>query len=967
MAKAKKTDRELFEADRDLTNLKGIIFTFMTEDGRKDITYKAYLEDTGLREKVNDPDRYRLILGRTIFTYPMIYLRGHPKTHSLMVEFEREKTANPLRFFAPSGKQALDFLNDTENDVCILTAPNRAGKTQTMLIKKLINLIPCDPTWEIFSKYGVKHRPWRGAKTCGLSTYELASHSSTILPMLLDWIPTKELGVYAKDYKGKGAKTVSLKDTDPKIPLECGSTIGFFTVTQKQARYESSVVEDWGWDEQGDEERFDGADERSRTTASRGRHDFGLTPHKIAGRPDTGAGSWISKMTEGEMTKGRKVAQYEMEVYDVPDWIYSEESKLIAFVKHILEPERMQNVKAQREGLSRYRGKFHEASGLVIDEWDSTKHVIEPFPIPPHWSRFRALDHGDKHPAACYDSETEVLTDGGWKRFSNLEYMDKVATVDAELRIEYQQPTAYIDERYSGEMMVREDRCSGLNFAVTPNHMMVNYPCSSSHKNTPSKIRLTRCDEVATSALIPTAPKSIGGKDGDKLFVVPRIRKSKKDLSCSRSAYASLLGWFISDGSISPDKYRNKTLRIHQKTHIDKLEPVLNATGWDWWEYTRKSTGVKTYSIGSSSLHSMLSECCLGYKGGKRLPSCVWEWEEESLQCLFQGLMDGDGHFTDCGDFYSTVSPELADDFQRLCILLGKATKVRVVSQKGNRRDLYHISILKAVTSRFDHKKVERRHYDGRIYCVTVPNHTLIVRRGGRPMICGNCLFAAMSPAGDLFIYREYLRTGRVPTQICKDVIEMSGNKRRLIGQYNNPRSEQIYNKYEEVQCGEAFQWTVFDARAFSMNSAGDGIPLSKIYGFAGLKLKKGSGYDSDHYVPILKEWFVVDMQKKHFVTKELGAPRVYVFNTCTDFIKTIKRWVWVDRKTSSTARFARESPTKKDDDLMDCCKLLIQAKPKFRGNPRMLDNKFYDGLGDEDEADEKLITNRPIDPMSGY
>jgi hypothetical protein len=142
---------------------------------------------------------------------------------------------------------------------------------------------------------------------------------------------------------------------------------------------------------------------------------------------------------------------------------------------------------------------------------------------------------------------------------------------------------------------------------------------------------------------------------------------------------------------------------------------------------------------------------------------------------------------------------------------------------------------------------------------------------------------------------------------------------------------------------------------------------LSKLYGMAGLKLKKGSGHDSDHYVPILKEWFALDMTKKHFVTKEFGAPRIYVFNTCTDFIKTIKRWVWVDRKSSSTARLAKESPTKKDDDLMDCCKLMIQAKPKFRGNPRRSDDMYYDEDYGDCDGEKKLKTNRIVDSMSGY
>ena len=314
-------------------------------------------------------------------------------------------------------------------------------------------------------------------------------------------------------------------------------------------------------------------------------------------------------------------------VWDVPDWIYPEESKVKAFQKWVIEPEKMQNTKAEREGLSRFYGMWHESSGLVLDEWDSKVHVIEPFDIPSHWSRFRAVDHGSKHPAAC--------------------------------------------------------------------------------------------------------------------------------------------------------------------------------------------------------------------------------------------------------------------------------------------------------------------------------------------------LWAAMSPAGDLFLYRDYRRTGKVPTQIAKEIIELSGNTRRLIGSYQNPKNDQLYSKYEEVQSGERYQWTVFDARAFTKGSDESGIPLSKIYAFAGLRMKQGSGYDSDHYVPILKEWFNIDPEKPHFVTGKMGAPRVYVFNTCEDFIRTIKRWIWVERKTKSTARLAKESPTKEDDDLCDCMKLIIQAKPRFRGNALGSDAKFYKDM--EETEPQKLIVNRAINKLTGY
>jgi len=610
---------------RDLSNLEGIVYTFMSERGRQDMSYSEYLADCELRELVNDQDRYRFVLGRTIFTYSMKYLSQKPNIVAMLKDFEHERNKNPLRFFAPSGNEAVKYLNDYENTLCILTAANRFGKTQTMLVKKLLNCIPTDPNWEIFTKYGVEHRPYRGPKNVGLASYELDFHTETLLPMILDWCPKSELGKYAKDYKGKGAKRVTMR-VDPTLELESGTKFMFSAMSQSQGKFEGNVKHEWGWDEQGSESAFDGADERTRTCMN-GRHDFALTPHKVEGRPDTGAGSWINKLYSGETTKGHKIATYEGRVWDVPDWIYPEKSKDQAFQKWVVEPMLGQNDKAKREGNSRFFGKWHESSGLVIDEWDSLVHVIEPFDIPSHWTRFRGVDHGDKHPAAC--------------------------------------------------------------------------------------------------------------------------------------------------------------------------------------------------------------------------------------------------------------------------------------------------------------------------------------------------LFAAISPAGDLFIYRDWLRTGLLASQVAKEVIEVSGNKRKKVGTYRNPKTDQMYDKYQEQMIKEHFAWTVFDARAFSHRTKDSGLTLSKLYKMAGLQVKQGSGKDSEHYVPIMKEWFGVDYEKPHFVTGEMGAPRIYVFNTCTDFIKTIKRWVWVERKTKSTARMVKESPTKEDDDLMDCLKLILQNNPKYVGNPLLVDSKYYDDL--DDFSDDRPTSYKPLNSLTGY
>lgn len=56
-------------------------------------------------------------------------------------------------------------------------------------------------------------------------------------------------------------------------------------------------------------------------------------------------------------------------------------------------PEKMR--KAYRDG------NWDVFEGQFFTEWDQTKHVVQPFVIPPDWKRFRAYDHGRLNAACC--------------------------------------------------------------------------------------------------------------------------------------------------------------------------------------------------------------------------------------------------------------------------------------------------------------------------------------------------------------------------------------------------------------------------------------------------------------------------------------------------------------------------------------------------------------------------------------
>ena len=69
----------------------------------------------------------------------------------------------------------------------------------------------------------------------------------------------------------------------------------------------------------------------------------------------------------------------------------------------------------------------------------------------------------------CFDDETEILTDEGWKRFADLNRSEQVLTLNPETGdAEFQRPLAYQIHDHDDDLFVCEGKA--LSFAVTPSH-----------------------------------------------------------------------------------------------------------------------------------------------------------------------------------------------------------------------------------------------------------------------------------------------------------------------------------------------------------------------------------------------------------------------------------------------------------------------------------------------------------------
>lgn len=87
-------------------------------------------------------------------------------------------------------------------------------------------------------------------------------------------------------------------------------------------------------------------------------------------------------------------------------------------------------------------GQWDDFAGQIFSEWRPNVHLIDPFPIPNHWERFRSIDHGQNNPTACgwyavdydgniykyqeYYQEKMVVSE----HVKNIKAMSKIPTTD---------------------------------------------------------------------------------------------------------------------------------------------------------------------------------------------------------------------------------------------------------------------------------------------------------------------------------------------------------------------------------------------------------------------------------------------------------------------------------------------------------------------------------------------------------
>lgn len=385
----------------------------------------------------------------------------------------------------------------------------------------------------------------------------------------------------------------------------------------------------------------------------------------------------------------------------------------------------------------------------------------------------------------CFDDQTEILTGEGWKYFKDLNKNEQVATLNIETKkIEYQKPTHYFDYEFNGNLINISNKEKSIECTVTPNHLVL--------RTDRKKKRLfkERADSLTDKGFIPRTGQ--WKETGEGFFVLPTYHREWDFIGqydqfiCRRKYYApekkipmsvwsAFLAWYLSEGSLGGSRSNgiHRVVQIAQTVNCKELRNVLDNLGF---EYSEKCGQFRILSTQLAEYLAQFGKC-----SDKYVPSYIKGASSEVIDIFLQNYCLGDGctHKRDKGRSYFTTSKKMADDIQEMIFKIGHISKISPWNQTGTEMTIRGRSYIRnhngyviyESTKWLDFwfetgirkkKYITEIPYDGKVYCVSVSNATIYVRKNGKPFWSSNCLRFGNPPAASISeIYKNFPKMAR--------------------------------------------------------------------------------------------------------------------------------------------------------------------------------------------------------------
>jgi len=366
----------------------------------------------------------------------------------------------------------------------------------------------------------------------------------------------------------------------------------------------------------------------------------------------------------------------------------------------------------------------------------------------------------------CFDADTEVFTQRGWVKWPEVTSEDLLFNPYPDcVGGEFIKPDKLVSYDYNGELLAYTSKY--LDWQVTPNHRFL--------VTTPKGVTKFETAEELMSAgkrSIPCAPLWEGGASPDtKIFPgveTPRAAYTEP-LVLSFVDYVELTAWMLSEGSVQHDAGRYR-ITVWQNSaanplNVERIQALFTRCGVP--HYAVHRDGVIVGVCATDARLSAFYKACGSKACNKSIPPDILASTLAHRRVFLEtySLGDGSSHARLKHDGRTalnrissicTTSEVMRDQLVTLLTSIGCASSITKLESQaakfpGNRvyrrKVAWIIGIhLVRKTASVIRKDSDPRYdgvwshvkYAGKVYCATMRNGLLLVRRNGKQYVTGN-------------------------------------------------------------------------------------------------------------------------------------------------------------------------------------------------------------------------------------
>lgn len=323
---------------------------------------------------------------------------------------------------------------------------------------------------------------------------------------------------------------------------------------------------------------------------------------------------------------------------------------------------------------------------------------------------------------SCFSGDTEILTEDGFVEFKMYDGITPVAQYNIETQeISYVDP---LDFRMIPNQKVCVFENENTSLKLTPNH-----ECIIQVQNSRKYTKKVPFEELAGHGQSKYAWVNAGYYKYEKCWFI------KDDMT-------RLVACFVADGSYSESKTQIK-FGFTKKRKIERFRNMVDRLGVDYDEKVQGKLKVTYFTISDFDYVCNMKRYCTADKTLLK-PAMT----ELNPIVYLEEASHWDGHVNHTNLItVSSTNRSTLDSMQIMAVQSGvRARLYKVKDERDNVSDTWTLSynLNKKPLSRFESKDIDlRTHHNTNhnVYCVTVPEHNIVIRHNGKVSIQGNCNF----------------------------------------------------------------------------------------------------------------------------------------------------------------------------------------------------------------------------------